>query len=178
MCKIKTKVHKKENDKTVTEKKGRLSFLLQDKPNEIMTPYQFIYKVIISLLINDNVFIYPMYEDGFLKGLYPLNPSVVEPLTDKYNNYYLKFYFDANESFTIPYENIIHLKKFYHSNDIFGGTSSLGDKEALLKTININENLLQGIDNAIKSSMQIKGIVKMSAMLSDQDKDKQLDKFN
>ena len=40
--------------------------------------------------------------------------------------------------------------------------------DALLKTIGINENVLQGIDNALRSSMQIKGIVKMSAMLSEQ----------
>ena len=119
-----------------------------------------------------------MFEGGELKGLYPLSPSVVEPLIDNYNNYYLTFYFDGNDSFTIPYENIIHLKRFYHSNDIFGESNSLGDKEALLKTININENLLQGIDNAIKSSMQIKGIVKMSAMLNEVDKKKQLDTFN
>src|SRR5690554_6828177 len=177
-AKLKPRYIKKENNQTVTEQFGNLSFILKNKPNEIMTTYQFIYKVITTLLINDNAFVYPMFEGGELKGLYPLSPSVVEPLIDNYNNYYLKFYFDGNDGFTIPYENVIHLKRFYYSDDIFGGSNSLGDKEALLKTININENLLQGIDNAIKSSMQIKGIVKMCKMLNDQDKKKQLDTFN
>ncbi len=179
-AKLKPRYIKVENDKTVTEKKGALSFILQKKPNEVMTPYQFIYEVITTLLMNDNAFVYPMFDKETLeiKGLYPLKPSVVEPMVDKYDNYYLKFYFENDQAFTIPYENIIHLKRFYHTNDIFGGNNSKGDQEALLKTIAINENVLQGIDNALRSSMQIKGIVKMSAMLNDSDKQKQLDSFN
>ena len=47
-----------------------------------------------------------------------------------------------------------------------------------VNSININENVLQGLDNAIKSSFQIKGLLKMNAMLSDEDKNKQLNSFN
>ena len=179
-AKLKPRYIKTLNDKTVTEKKGALSFILKHKPNEVMTPYQFIYKTITTLLMNDNAFIYPMFDSKTLelKGLYPLTSSVVEPMVDDKDNYYLKFYFENNDAFIIPSENIIHLKRFYHSNDIFGGSNSNGDHDALLKTIGINENVLQGIDNALRSSMQIKGIVKMSAMLSEADKKKQLDMFN
>jgi HK97 family phage portal protein len=179
-AKLKPRYIKKANDKTVTEKSGKLSFILKHQPNEVMTPYQFIYMVITTLLMNDNAFIYPMFDGstGEIKALYPLKPSIVEPIIDSGGSYYLKFSFDREESFTIPYENIIHIKRFYHTNQIFGGSSSKGDQEALLKTIQINENVLQGIDNALKSSMQIKGLLKMSAMLSETDKKKQLDSFN
>lgn len=179
-AKLKPRYIKKANDKTVTEKSGKLSFILKHQPNEVMTPYQFIYMVITTLLMNDNAFIYPMFDGstGEIKALYPLKPSIVEPIIDSGGSYYLKFSFDNADSFTIPYENIIHIKRFYHTNQIFGGSSSKGDQEALLKTIQINENVLQGIDNALKSSMQIKGLLKMSAMLSETDKKKQLDSFN
>ncbi|MBM7453919.1 HK97 family phage portal protein [Acholeplasma morum] len=179
-AKLKPRYIKKANDKTVTEKSGKLSFILKHQPNEVMTPYQFIYMVITTLLMNDNAFIYPMFDGatGEIRALYPLKPSIVEPIIDSGGSYYLKFSFDREESFTIPYENIIHIKRFYHTNQIFGGSSSKGDQEALLKTIQINENVLQGIDNALKSSMQIKGLLKMSAMLSETDKKKQLDSFN
>ncbi len=179
-AKLKPRYIKKANDKTVTEKSGKLSFILKHQPNEVMTPYQFTYMVITTLLMNDNAFIYPMFDGatGEIKALYPLKPSIVEPIIDSGGSYYLKFSFDREESFTIPYENVIHIKRFYHTNQIFGGSSSKGDQEALLKTIQINENVLQGIDNALKSSMQIKGLLKMSAMLSETDKKKQLDSFN
>ena len=41
-------------------------FLLKSKPNEYMTPYQFIYKVVSLLLLNDNVFVYPLYDKDTL----------------------------------------------------------------------------------------------------------------
>jgi HK97 family phage portal protein len=177
-AKLKPRHIKNENDKTVTDKTGKLSFILKHKPNEVMTPYQFIYKVITKLFIDDNSFVYPMFDDGELKGLYPLNPIMVEPIVDSGNNYYLRFQFENKETFIIPYENIIHLKRFYHDNDIFGGSGHKGDQEALLKAININENVLQGVENALRSSMQIKGLLKMNAMLNETDKNKQLTSFN
>jgi HK97 family phage portal protein len=178
-AKLKPRHIKNENDKTVTDKKGRLSFLLKYKPNEIMSPYDFIYKTVTLLLLNDNVFIYPKFDrsTGQLKGIYPLRPITVEMIVDSLDNYYIKFLFDNGESYTLPYENIIHLRKHYGQNDIFGGSGSSGDHEAILKTISINDSLLQGIDNAMKSSLQIKGILKMNGMLSETDKKKQRDLF-
>ncbi|MDD3124077.1 MAG: phage portal protein [Candidatus Izemoplasmatales bacterium] len=60
--KFKTRYLKTESDKTVTEKSGRLSFLLKHHPNPLMTPYNFVYKIITLLLLKDNVFIYPMFD--------------------------------------------------------------------------------------------------------------------
>lgn len=179
-AKLKPRYIKIENDKTVSEKSGKLSFLLKHKPNEIMTPYDFIYKVITTLLLNDNAFIYPRFDKytGHLIGLYPLKPITVEMVIDQSDQYYIKFLFENGDSFTLPYDNIIHLRKHYGQNDIFGGNGSSGDHEAILKTISINDSLLQGIDNAIKSSMQIKGIVKMNGMLSEADKKKQRELFD
>jgi HK97 family phage portal protein len=179
-AKLKPRYIKTENDKTVTEKNGKLSFLLKYKPNEIMTPYDFIYKTIMLLMLNDNVFIYPRFDrtTGHLKALYPLKPVTVEMISDGGDIYFIRFFFENGESYTLPYENIIHLRKHYGQNDIFGGNGSSGDHEAVLKTISINDSLLQGIDNAIKSSMQIKGIVKMNGMLSEADKLKQRELFD
>jgi len=179
-AKLKPRYIKIENDKTVSEKSGKLSFLLKHKPNEIMTPYDFIYKTVTLLMLNDNVFIYPKFDKstGQLTGLYPLKPITVEMIVDLGDHYYIKFLFENGGSYILPYENIIHLRKHYGQNDIFGGSGSSGDHEAILKTISINESLLQGIDNAIKSSMQIKGIVKMNGMLSEVDKKKQRELFD
>lgn len=179
-AKLKPKYIKTKDDKTVSEKSGPLSFLLKHKPNEYMTPYDFIYRVVSLLLLNDNAFVYPMYDrtNRKLKALYPLNPLLVEAQQDSLGSFYLKFYFEDGRDFTLPYENVIHLRKYYSDHDLFGGSGSSGDHEAILKTISINENLLQGIDNAVKSSMQIRGIVKMNGMLSEVDKTKQRDLFD
>ena len=82
-----------------------------------MSPYQFIYKVVSLLLLNDNAFVYPLYDKDTLelKALYPLNPILVEPIVDKSETYYLKFYFGSGESFILPKENVIHLKRNFNT---------------------------------------------------------------
>ena len=157
-----------------------------------MTPYQFIYKVVSLLLLNDNAFVYPLYDrETFelkalyplnpiivLKALYPLNPIIVEPIVDKSEAYYLKFYFESGESFILPKENVIHLRRFYTGNDIFGGSGSKSSHEALLKTLGINDALLQGVEKAVFSSFQIKGILKLNGLLKEEDRNKAVETFN
>ena len=110
-AKLKPRYIKTEADKTVTEKQGRLSFLLKHKPNALMTPYDFVYKVITLLLLNDNAFVYPMFDavHGGLKALYPLRPILVEALVNYADGYYLKFYFNDGKQFTLPFILMIPL---------------------------------------------------------------------
>jgi len=130
-AKLKPRYIKTENDKTVTEKEGRLSFLLKHKPNEIMSPYDFLYKAITLLMLDDNVFIYPKFDavTSELKGLYPLRPLMAEMLTDELEHYYIKFIFEHGQSYILLYENIIHLRRHFAQNDLFGGNESHEEHE-------------------------------------------------
>ena len=179
-AKLKGRYIKVDEDGIQTEKSGDLSFILKRKPNEIMTPYQFLYKVISLLLLNNNSFVYPLYEKETyeLKGLYPLNPITVEPVEYTDGSHTYKFYFEDGTIYEIPTENVIHLKRFYTKNDFFGGDNSYGEHDALLKTVSINDTLVQGIEAAMKSSFKIKGLLKINGMLKETDKQKQLDEFN
>ena len=179
-AKLKGRCIKRSEDGIITERNKHLFFLLKSKPNEYMTPYQFIYKVVSLLLLNDNAFVYPLYDKDTLelKALYPLNPIIVEPIVDKSEAYYLKFYFESGESFILPKENVIHLRRFYTGNDIFGGSGSKSSHEALLKTLGINDALLQGVEKAVFSSFQIKGILKLNGLLKEEDRNKAVESFN
>lgn len=179
-AKLKGRHIKIASDGVQTEKNGSIAFLLKYQTNPLMTPFQFLYKVVSLLLLNDNAFVYPMYDKTTLKlkAIYPLNPIMVEPIEDSEGSYFLRFYFEDGTSYILPYENVIHLKRFYSTNDIFGGTSSNSSHEALLKTLKINDSLLQGIESGMLSSFQIKGLLKINGMLKEADKQKQLDEFN
>ena len=179
-AKLKPRYVKTEDDKTVQEKKGNLSYILKFQPNYLMSPYDFIYRVVTLLFLNNNAFIYPVYDkDTYeLKELWPIKPNNVEVLKDGGGSMFLRFYFSDSKSYTLPYESIIHLRRFYGVNDVFGGTSAMSDHSALLKTIKINDSLLQGIDNAIKSSFQIKGLLKINGMLNEKDKTAQKAEFD
>lgn len=84
-------------------------------------------------MLNDNAFIYPLFNKitNEIEGLYPLNPSMVEPIIDEANNYYLKFYFKDGRTSILPKDNVIHLKRHFTENDIFGGSRSKSSHEAL-----------------------------------------------
>lgn len=178
--KLKMRYIKEIDDGTQTEKKGDISFLLKHRPNELMTPSQFIYKIVSICMLNDNAFVYPLY-DKFtykLKGIYPLKPILVEPAIDNIGGLFLTFYFEDGTKYMLPYENVIHLKRFYTNNDIFGGNNSNGDHEAILNTVKMNDALLQGTQRAMFSSFQIKGLLKINGMLKEADKQKQIEEFN
>jgi len=178
-AKLKPRYVKTEDDKTVQEKKGNLSYILKYQPNYLMSPYDFIYRVVTLLFLNNNAFIYPVYDENYdLKELWPIKPNNVEVLKDKGGSMFFRFYFADGKQYTLPYESIIHLRRFYGINDVFGGTSAASDHAALLKTIKINDSLLQGVDNAIRSSFQIKGLLKINGLLNEKDKTAQKAEFD
>ncbi len=55
-----------------------------------------------------------------------------------------------------------------------GGSGSKSSHEALLKTLGINDALLQGVEKAVFSSFQIKGILKLNGLLKEEDRTKRL----
>ena len=179
-AKLKPRYVKTEDNETVQEKKGSLSFLLKHQPNPLMTPYDFIYRVVTLLYLNNNAFIYPVYDYDTLelKALWPLRPNSVEVLKDESGEMFLRFYFSDKKAFMLPYESIIHLRRFYGTSDVFGGSGAVSDHSALLKTIKINDSVLQGLDNAVRTSFQIKGLLKINGILNDKDKAQQKKEFD
>ena len=179
-AKLKPRYVKTEDNETVQEKKGNLAYLLKFQPNSLMTPYDFIYKVVTLLYLNNNAFIYPEYdcETYELKAIWPLKPNSVEMLKDDSGAMFLRFYFSDKKAFILPYESIIHLRRFYGTNDVFGGSGAISDHSALLKTIKINDSVLQGLDNAVRTSFQIKGLLKINGILNDKDKAAQKAEFD
>lgn len=169
--------HGKEGSVEVIE--DEINFRLSHYPNELMTTSEFIYKVVSLLLTNNNCFIYLSFnQKNHLTGLYPLNPVKVEIKQDLGDTLFLDMDFGDGKTYTLPYESLIHLKRLYKNHELFGGDGAISNHKQLLKSINMNENLLTGLENALRSSFQVKGLLKMNAMLSEKDKQKQKDIFD
>lgn len=156
-----------------------LNRLFKFGPNELMTTRDFLEKVVWLLLLNYNAFIFPKYEarqeeGGWTreyKAFYPLNPTQVTFLQDLSNALFVEMRFANGEKFTIPYSEIIHIRKKFSLSDVMGGgLNGQPDNTALLKVLQINDVVLQGLEKAIKTSLSVRGIVKINTML---DGDKQ-----
>jgi HK97 family phage portal protein len=144
-----------------------------NNPNPIMTTSEFLEKVTWLLFLNYNAFIVPTYyesKDGTERrydGLYPITPSQVDFIQDASGKLFVKFRFNNGyQTEPIKYSDVIHIKYRYSVNDYMGGNESgQPDNEALLKTLSLNHNLLEGVAAAMKSSFSINGVVKFNTML-------------
>lgn len=167
-----------DNDGGQSTPKSSINRLFKFSPNPIMTTRDFLEKITWQLYMNYNCFIYPAYEvvtdarDQTRReytAFYPLNPTSVTFLQDNRGNLYVKMDFACGESFTFNYQDIIHLRKKFSVNDVMGGGhNGYPDNRALLKVLNINETVIDGLGKAIKTSLQVRGILKINTMLDDE----------
>lgn len=149
-----------------------------DEPNALMTTSEFLEKVCWLLLMNYNAFIIPTYyvwEDEktketrrYYENLYPINPSQVDFIEDPSGRLYVHFLFWNGYDTTIAYDDVIHIKYNYSISQYMGG-NEMGqpNHEALLKTLELNHDLLQGVAKAMKASYAVNGVVKYNTLLDD-----------
>lgn len=136
------------------------------KPNPIMTTSDFLGKIMWNLFLNYNSFVLIVKDGGKVKSLFPLQPNQVDFLQDPTGAMYVKFRFANGYESTIPYSDVIHLRKNYSVNELMGGNDfGQPDNGALLKTLELNDTLLQGVAKAMKSSFAVNGVIKYNTMI-------------
>ena len=176
--------HVRMNGSDPVPLKSTVQDVLMD-PNPLMTTSEFLEKITWLLLLNDNVFIMPIYytwidqktgaERRYYETLWPLLPSEVDFIEDASNRLYVKFWFRDGSNTTIPYENVIHIKYKYSVNQYMGGNEfGQPDNNAILRTLQMNEDLLKGIAKAMKASYAVNGVVKYNTLLDDGNTEKAL----
>ena len=149
-----------------------------DDPNPLMTSSEFLEKMTWLLLLNYNAFIIPTYrtwidpktgeERRTYERLWPIKPVQVDFIEDAASRLYVKFTFESGYNTTIPYDNVIHIKYNYSINEYMGGDlTGQPDHRPLLKTLELNHTLLQGVAKAMNASYAVNGIVKYNTMMDD-----------
>lgn len=152
---------------------NNIARLLSEQPNEIDNAYSFYYKVISQLYLVNNAFVYIARDvDGTPVGLYPITPNHYKLLEYK-GNIYIEFFFDRRKYVASLQDDVIHLKRFYCENDVFGDSN-----EPIVKTMSIKHIMREGLVNAIKTTSSIRGILKTTkAMLKPEDMKATRDRF-
>lgn len=154
--------------------KGDINFMLQNKPNPIMSSYDFIYKIVSQLFTYNNAFVFIAKDsNGFITGFYPILSYEDKLLQDRAGNIYLRFKFINGQTYTLPYQELIHLKRFFNCDDFWGSGNSILETD--LETAHVSS---EGIKNAIKMTNSLKGILNFTnGMLKADDIKKDRDKF-
>lgn len=139
--------------------------LLQHRPNPLMNTYDFIYKIISNLYTESNAFVYIQKEDGLIKAFYPVLATSYQLFQNQRGEIYLQFVFINGQTYYIPYLDLIHLRLFYNKHDVFGT-----DSRVLHTDLQTTLTASEGIANAIRTSNNLKGILKFTnTMLKEKD---------
>lgn len=164
-AKLRPKVIRRSEGQQLPGSNKRLQQLLEVAPNEYMNAYEFLYKVITLWGNENNAFIYIKRDDfGNIVGLYPVNYSDCE-FVERNKMIFVRFSFLTGFTMVVPYEELVHLRRFFGPGDLFGEDNevTLGKQVGLLNTVNA------GFAAAVNSARYLRGILKFNMNLKDDD---------
>lgn len=143
------------------------------RPNPYMTTYDFLYKVSSLYYAQNNVFIWPEYDDkGNLLALWPINYKNFKLYETERGTLVAKFQMNYRHSYTVLYDDLIHLRNHFTNDDLSGDPNK--SLAPLCELLNAQD---QGIINGIKNSAIVRGILKALQVLKEEDLIKARDRF-
>lgn len=142
------------------------------RPNQYMSTYDFLYKVASLYYASNNAFIWPEYRNGSLYALWPINYENFQLFESERGTLIAKFRMNYRHTYTIPYDDLIHLRNHFIDDDLAGEPNS-----ALLPVCELMNTQNEGIVNGIKNSAIIRGILKSVNVIKEQDLKKARDRF-
>lgn len=150
-----------------------MRFLLEE-PNPYMTGQMLQEKLAVQLELNNNAFAYiNRDENGYPMEVYPITATTSEAIQDSQGEMYLKFILRKGKIVIFRYSDIIHLRKDFNNNEIFGDSPA----QALTPLMEIVNTTDQGIVKAIKNSNVVKWLLKYNQSLRPEDIKKNTKEF-
>ena len=147
--------------------------MLFQKPNPYMSMQDLLMKLTFQREIHHNAFAYLKRDTlGNPVEVYPIPFNSVEAL-EKNGDLFIRFWFMVGKYMVVPYVDLIHLRKDFYSNDLFGD----GGRLALANIMEVLNTTDQGIVNAVKNSAVVKWIMTFKQILQPKDVQVQVDSF-
>ncbi|WP_407633311.1 phage portal protein [Lacticaseibacillus paracasei] len=150
-----------------------IQFLLSD-PNPLMSGQMLQEKMITQLELNNNAFAFVQNDaNGMPTAIWPIVANSVEAIQDNQGNLYLKFYMPNAQTYIFPYAQVIHLRKDFNKDEIFGESNG----PTLAPLMDIVTTTDQGIVSAIKNSAAVRWLLKFNTAMRPEDIEKNTKAF-
>lgn len=171
-AKLKAKHIRRVNGEVIHVKNSDIERVLSLRPNPRMSAYDLLYKLVTTLMMDNNAWAYPVWEAGRLVAVYPVNCVSAELLEDSAGTLYVKFYFMEGGTVVLPYSDVIHLRRHYYNNDLLGEPN-----RPINATLSAIHTTNEGLAQAVKTSAALRGILKFHGMLKESDIEAQRERF-
>lgn len=164
--------HVRTSPETTVSVNDYIDRVLQFKPNPYMTASDFYYKLAAQYKIYNNAIAYPVFDDmNKLVAIYPINAQYFE-LLEYMGTMYCRFRFATGNSYICEYSRLIHIRRHFLENDIFGDDNK--PLETVLKTAN---TFNQSMSKFAELIAVIRGVLKVSNAVKTEDLNKRRDDF-
>jgi len=155
----------------------KLRTRIRSGPNEWQTMYQFVYRLVTILEMQNNSFIVPVLEYGAggeleIRGYFPILPSRTEIL-DVDGEPWMKYSFRNGQIGYIEMSRVGIMNRFQYEDDIFGA-----DNRALKGTMDLIHMQRQGITEGIKNGATFRFMARLNNFLDPADLKKERERFN
>lgn len=166
-------VRQEEEGGIVVNPEPRIRFLLEE-PNQYMTGQMLLEKVTTQVMLNSNAFVLIARDDnGLPSALYPIISCGVEAVYNDQGDLFLKFSFQNGNQVTLPYSDVIHLRRDFNDNEIFGSSPV----PVLQQTMECVGVIDQGLVAAVKNSNVIRWLLSYNTTMRPEDIKKQTQDF-
>lgn len=140
----------------------KINRLLQVRPNRYMSAYDLLYKLTTRLFLYNNAFAYlDRDERGNLRAIYPITATHVNILSDAAGSLFCGFLLRSGKEVVLPYEDVIHLRRFFNESEILGE-----DNSAISPGIELAQTQNDGVTSAIRAGASIRGILSFTQIMS------------
>lgn len=149
------------NDGSTAKADEGLTHLLQVEPNPLITAYDLLYKMVTQLYTLNNSFTYIHRIRGKVIGLYPLTVSSCSFELDETGHIWVKVVFPNGQTYALPYEDVIHLRRHFNGSDVLGDSNG-----AIAAGLEIAHTQNEGIVQSIKAGGSLRGILRFSQIMN------------
>lgn len=164
----------RKNGNIMKNADSRLQYLLSVRPNWLMTASEFIEKIVAQFYCYNNLFVYIQRDmRGDVVALWPLNFNNLELFEDKKGRLYCRFTFGTGDQATVPYEEMIHIRRHFNRDDIFGDPEG----RILKEDIDLLKAVKTAVINVVRNFHKLRGIIQWTGTVRPEDQESMWKKF-
>lgn len=166
----------KQGGRVVGSGNSGVAYMLSTRPNQFMTASEFLEKIASQYFTYNNAFVYVRRDArGRTVGLYPLDFSTVELLKPASGGteLFVRFTFLGGEKITRPYTDIIHIRRYFNTDDFFGDRN----EKIITEDITVFKAVKTAIVNTVQNFGKLRGILQWKSTLRPEDQEKAWKQF-
>lgn len=158
----------RKDEKGMTIKNDYLARILTLRPCPEMSTYDFLYRIAADLVYTSNSFSVIFYNEDFtrVQSIQPITTKSFRIFEDDKHHILFRFRWDYDgETYTVPYQNVIHIKARYNKKRFLGTSPDI----ELKRSLDLVETSGEIVKNIVNRSNSLAGYLKYNNLADNEE---------